>query len=337
MKPPPGEVPLEKPVVSAIILSYERRPAIEIVLDRLKTLPVDEIVIFDNASSDGTAEMIKARNDPSIRLIESATNVGFAGRNTAVAEASGELLLMLDDDAYPLPGAIEKLTSALTRSPRLAVAGGLVIDVDKDEHVLKRDEAGTFDWFFRSGSKDIDPADGFPVFFFPEGACMIRKSAFLEVGGFFGEFFFAGSESDLTTRLLGKGWDVRYFPEAGFNHMRATFGKLDQGVILRYRVRNQVWYFYRHFPWYLAVLRIPAYLAFDLIECTYRGSFRAWLAGIGDAWKQRSIVKGTRHPLPRSTIRRAEMNRGRIHFRLLWAQLARRLPFGRTAAGGGVR
>jgi GT2 family glycosyltransferase len=319
-------------MVSAIILSYERREAVAIVLDRLQSLPVDEIVIFDNGSSDGTAEMIKARNDPRIHLIESPTNVGFAGRNTAVEEASGEFLLMLDDDAYPLPGAVETLSSALIRSPRLAVAGGLVIDVDPNEQVQKLDEAGTFDWFFRSGSKEVDPEEGYPVFFFPEGACMIRKSAFVDVGGFFGAFFFAGSESDLTTRLLGKGWDVRYFPEAGFNHMRASFGKLDQGVILRYRVRNQVWYFYRHFPWYLAVVRIPAYLAFDLIECAYRGAFRAWLGGIIDAWKERELVRGTRRPLSRSTIRRAEMNRGRIHFRLLWAQLIRRLPSRRKGA-----
>ena len=281
--------------------------------------------------------MIKDRDDPKIRLIESSTNVGFAGRNAAVDEASGEFLLMLDDDAYPLPGAVETLSSALIRWPRLAVAGGLVIDVDTSERVLKSDEAGTFDWFFRSGSKDVDPADGYPVFFFPEGACMIRKSAFVEVGGFFGAFFFAGSESDITTRMLGIGWDVRYFPDAGFNHMRASFGKLDQGVILRYRVRNQIWYFYRHFPWYLALIRIPAYLAFDLIECTYRRSFRAWLGGITDAWRLRALVSGTRRPLSRSTIRRAEMNRGRIHFRLLWEQLVRRIPSGGDGGKGSLK
>ncbi|MGH2754718.1 MAG: glycosyltransferase family 2 protein [Actinomycetota bacterium] len=317
---------ISRPRISAIILSYERRGALETVLNRLEELPVDEIVVFDNASTDGTAEMVKAREDPAIRLIESPTNVGFAGRNAAVEAATGEFMLMLDDDAYPLPGAVEKLAAALMASPTLAVGGGLVIDVDQDERVVKRDEAGTFDWFFRSGSRDADPADGFPVFFFPEGACMIRRSAFLDVGGFFGAFFFAGSESDLTTRLLGRGWDVRYFPDAGFNHMRATEGKLDRVVILRYRVRNQIWYFYRHFPWFLAALRIPAYLAFDLIECAYRGAVRGWVAGIVAAWKERDLVRGTRRPLPRATIRRAEMNRGRIHFRLLWAQLVRRLP-----------
>ena len=155
---------------------------------------------------------------------------------------------------------------------------------------------------------------------------MIRKSAFEEVGGFFGSFFFAGSEADLTTRLLGRGWDVRYFPDAPFHHMRASEGKLDLSIVLRYRVRNQIWYFYRHFPWYLAIVRIPAYLLFDLLECTYRRAPRAWVAGAAAAWTERRLVRATRRPLPRSVIRRAEMNRGRVHLQLLWAQITRRAP-----------
>lgn len=314
------------PLVSAIVLSHQRRDALSMVLDKLEGLPVDEIVIFDNASTDGTPEMVKGRRDDRIRLIESSSNVGFAGRNDAVALARGEYLLMLDDDAYPLPGAVDRLVKAFQDDPRLAVAGGFVIDVDGEHRVLKKDEAGTFDWFFRSGSGGDVPSDGAPVFFFPEGACMMRKSAFVEVGGFFGQFFFAGSEADITTRLLGRGWDVRYFPDAAFNHMRATVGTIDRSVVLRYRVRNQIWYFYRHFPWPLAIVRIPAYLAFDFVECAYRGALRSWAGGIRDAWAQRQMVRGTRRPLDRATIRRAEMNRGRVHLRLLWAQLVRRLP-----------
>jgi GT2 family glycosyltransferase len=311
--------------VSAIVLSHERRAALETVLDKLTGMPVDEVVIYDNASTDGTSEMVRARDDDAIRFIESKENVGFAGRNDAAAVAEGELLLMLDDDAYPLPGTVERLVEAFEEDPQLAVAGGLVIELDGNQ-VAKKDEAGTFDWFFRGGKTTDIPRSGAPVFFFPEGACMIRKKAFLDVGGFFGSFFFAGSEADLTTRLLGKGWDVRYFPDAPFHHMRATEGKLDAGVVLRYRVRNQIWYFYRHFPWYLALVRIPAYLAFDLIECTYRRQARAWVAGVKAAWRERALVRGTRHPLARATIRRAEMKRGRIHLHLLWTQVKKRAP-----------
>jgi GT2 family glycosyltransferase len=311
--------------ITAIILSHQRRDAVETVLEKLEDLPVDEIVVYDNASTDGTGDMIRARGDDTIQLIESKANVGFAGRNDAALIARGDLLLMLDDDAYPLPGTIERLAEAFEENPELAVAGGLVIELQQGS-VVKKDEAGTFDWFFRGGKSSDIPREGAPVFFFPEGACMIRRSAFAEVGGFFGSFFFAGSEADLTTRLLGRGWDVRYFPDAPFHHMRASEGKLDQSVVLRYRVRNQIWYFYRHFPWYLALFRIPAYLIFDLIECSYRRTTGAWAAGARAAWTERHLVRGTRRPLARSVIRRAEMNRGRVHLRLLWAQVAQRAP-----------
>jgi hypothetical protein len=87
--------------------------------------------------------------------------------------------------------------------------------------------------------------------------------------------------------------------------------------MLRLRVRNQLWYFYRHFPATVAARRIPAYLLFDLLESAKSGAFRSWAGGVHDAWGERAAVQGTREPLPRSVIRRAELNRGRLHLRLL--------------------
>ena len=191
--------------------------------------------------------------------------------------------------------------------------------------MLRERELGTFDWFFRAGREGEPGPEGWPAFFFPEGACMVRREAFLEVGGFFEPYFFHTTEVDLATRLLGADWDVRYVPSAEFEHMKAGAGRVGfEG--LEYRVRNQLWYFWLHFPTRVAALRIPAYLAFDLIECTYRGVPSAWWRGVREAWRQRDVVRGARRPLPRDVIRRAELNRGRLHLRLLFGQLRRRLP-----------
>ena len=91
----------------------------------------------------------------------------------------------------------------------------------------------------------------------------------------------------------------------------------------KYRVRNQVWYFWMHFPPLLAARRIPAYLLFDLIEYTYRRNSGAWMQGLRDSWRARETVRPYRKPLPRAVLKRAELNRGRMHLRLLWAQLSR--------------
>jgi GT2 family glycosyltransferase len=300
-------------VISAIILANRRRAALGRVLARLAELPVDEILVVDNGGE------LTALDAPNVRVLQPGRNVGVAGRNLAAREAEGDLLLMLDDDSYPLPGAVETLAGAFRSQPRLAAAGGFVRDVDEHGRLLKDTEVGTFDWFFRGGRDVVAPPEGLPTFFFPEGAAMVRRSALLEVGGFFEPFFFHTAEVDLTTRLLARGWDVRYVPAATFEHLKDPGGRLEmQGLHLR--VRNQLWYFWLHFPAHLAVARSVSYLLFDLIECTYRGVPGAWADGVHEAWAGRDVVRSQRRPLPRDVLRRAELERGRLHVRLLIQQ-----------------
>lgn len=308
------------PSVSAVVLSYNRRRSLTRTLERLAELPVDEVLVADNASSDGTLEMLRERDD--IRLVDNGANLGASGRNEAVRRATGDLVVSLDDDSCPLPGAIEEMVAAFEHNPRLGALGGFVRDVDNEGDVVISTEVGTFDWFLRCGRKGAPPPDGFETFFFPEGACMVRRDAFLEVGGFYPPYFFETSEIDLTARLVAAGWEVRYLPTAPFDHYKSLEGREAvggrKGAGLRLRIRNQIWYFALRFPATVALRRIPAYLAFDLVEASYRGLFRdAWLGGIADAVRLRHEVRADRHPLPRAALRKAEVNRGRMHLRLL--------------------
>lgn len=308
--------------VSAVILSFNRAPALAIVLDRLEELSLHEIVVAD-AGTDESAEL--ARSRPGVKVLQ-LEDIGTACRNVGAAESTGDLLLMLDDDSYPLPGAVERMVEHFERDPKLGALGGFVRDVEPDGAVNAATGPGSFDWFLRAGQEGA-PEDGLPTFFFPEGAVMLRRTAFDEVGGFFEPYFLALSELDLATRLLGGGWDVRYEPRAEFDHMKAEGGMRAAAPTLRRRIRNQIWYFSLRFPAWLAMLRIPTYLAFDLVETTFRGvARRAWAGGIADAWRDRDAVRGRRDVLPRPVLRRAEMNRGRLHLALLWSQLSRRLP-----------
>lgn len=311
------------PSVSAVIATRNRRDALEIVLDRLAELPVDEVLVADNGSEDGTAELVRSRGG-NVRLLELDANVGIAARNRAAAHASGDLLLMLDDDAYPLPGSVETLVQRFERDPRLGVAGGLVRDVDGEGRVLRSIELGTFDWWLRAGRKGEAPPEGFPAFFFPEGASMLRRSAFLEVGGFFEPYFHFSAEVDLATRLVAAGWDVRYVPQARFDHLKAPSGRVSEQA-LYFRIRNNLWYLWLRFPTHVALRRTLGYLAFDLVDATYQRHPGAWARGVRDAWRQRALLRGERRPVPRELRRRAELNRGRTHVKLLLGQLRRRL------------
>ena len=303
--------------MTAILTTVAPRKELGLVLDALAELPVDEVIVVENgpnAELDGRRE---------VRVIRPGRNVGIAGRNLGARAARNELLLMLDDDSYPLPGAIETLSQAFRDDPRLAVAAGLVRDVDLERGTEKERGSDTFDYWLGRRQAEPIPATGLPAFFFPEGASMVRRSAFLEVGGFFEPFFHTSAGLDVTTSLIGAGWDVRYFPSARFVHLKAETGR-DKSAMLRLRVRNQLWYFYRHFPGTVAARRVPAYLTFDLLESTRSGAVRSWVGGIKDAWSERAAVAGTRRVLPRDVVRRAELNRGRLHLGLI-ADRARRL------------
>ncbi len=345
-----------RPSVSAVILAHRRMRELEVVLERLAKLPVDEVLVAGDGSGDAVDVVV--RHGDRVRLIEPTRgeqnggrprflaaefgpNWGIAGRNAAAREAKGDFLLFLDDDSYPLPGSIEKILAAFEHQPRLGVVGGLVREIDWNGQTISECEPGSFDWLLRAGARGEPPPEGFPSFFFPEGACMIRRDAFLAVGGFFEPYFFTVSELDLATRMIAEDWDVGYLPIAPFHHLRdrphetkeqerdpyASATALSGArLTLRLRVRNQLWYFWMRFPPLLAARRIPAYLAFDLLDCAYRGAPSAWWAGIQDAWRERDRVRGARNPLAREVIRRAELNRGRMHLRLLAAALSARLP-----------
>ena len=231
-------------------------------------------------------------------------------------EARGEFILMVDDDSYPLEGSVERLLLCFERGPQVGVAGGQVREVFGEQRVMDR-QVGTFDWFLRAGREGPAPPEGFPAFFFPEGASMVRREAFLSVGGFFEPFFFGSVELDLATRMIAAGWDVRYQPAAPFDHLRGERRSLSFDRSLHHRIRNHVWYLLMHFPAGVAARRLPAYLAFDLAECLYRRAPGTFVRALADAWRGRAAIRGRRRPLARSTLRRAELNRGRLHLRLL--------------------
>jgi GT2 family glycosyltransferase len=308
--------------VAAVVLAHRRRAVLAETLARLDREPVDEVLVADNDSQDGTAEMVRAWGGK-VRLVHEGENSGVAGRNVAARATDAELLLMLDDDSWPLGDAVEQLRRRFVEDPRLGVLGGFVVDVDDAGAEVRATEVGTFDWFLRAG-RPGEPDAGLPAFFFPEGACMVRREAYLEVGGCFEPYWLTMTELDLATRMLAAGWDVRYLPQAAFAHLKAESGRAPVRT-LHLRTRNQLWYFWLRHPPSRALVRAPCYLAFDLVECAYRGALGAWTSAVRDAWRLRDAVRPHRAPVPREVARRAELGRGRLHVRLLLTMLGRRL------------
>lgn len=321
--------------VTAIVLAHSRPETTLQTVERLEGLPcIAETLVVDTGGGD-IADLVD-RTEGKARAVRTG-DIAVGGRNVGAREAAGDLILMLDDDSWPLPGTVERLAEALESDPRIGVAGGNVRNVDPRGTVLTDTKPGSFDWWLRAGATGQTPPGGFEAFFFPEGGSLFRREAFLEAGGFYEPYFFALSELDLSTRLIAAGWEVRYVPEALFDHLRAGPEALVTSAgSMHYRIRNQLWYFWLRFPPALAARRIAAYGMFDLLEAVGRGHPGAWRSGVTAAWRERATVASDRRPLPRSVLRRAELNRGRRHLAWLGHQLRTRLvPRARRAGAGG--
>ncbi len=110
-------IPIEMHL-SIIIVSYNTRDDLRACLESLQVVqPAPEIIVVDNASSDGSADMVRAEF-PHVRLLAQARNTWFCGgNNIGIQAATGDYILLLNPDTIVQPGALERLTAFLDSHP----------------------------------------------------------------------------------------------------------------------------------------------------------------------------------------------------------------------------
>jgi GT2 family glycosyltransferase len=226
--------------VSILIVNWNGRDALARTLAALAAhaaSPDIETIVVDNASRDGSVEMVR-RDFPGVRLVAEPSNLGFAGGvNLARRQARGRHLLLLNPDAEPKPDAVRRLSAALDAEPsvgavagRLVDAGGhaqagfnvrrlptipsLACDLLLVSHVWPRNPVSS-----RYYARDLDldaPAD---VEQPAAAALMVQAAAFDDLGGFDEQFHPAWWEDvDFCRRLLATGRRIRFEPAAVFVH-----------------------------------------------------------------------------------------------------------------------
>src|ERR1700733_12212554 len=113
------------PVVSFLISTFNRREAILHALDELhgaaRPLALSEIIVVDNASADQTAAAIRERF-PDVQLLCQTVNRGPCAKNLGLGCARGKYIVFLDDDSFPVPGAIDRMIAHFEENPHLGAA-----------------------------------------------------------------------------------------------------------------------------------------------------------------------------------------------------------------------
>jgi glycosyltransferase involved in cell wall biosynthesis len=209
------------PRVSFVISTHNRR---DVLLGTLAELQrhAAEILVVDNASADGAADAVRERF-PGVRLFPLNENRGPCAKNVAISQASGEFIVFLDDDSFPLGDSIPRMIEKFTAYPRL---GAVVFAVD-----------------LPGGASECS---AYPQVFAGCGAGF-RKAALDQVGGLPDDFFMAAEEYDLSLRLLDGGWEIQRFEDLRVRHLK-TPGSRYPGRIMRLDVCNNLTLIGRYFP-----------------------------------------------------------------------------------------
>lgn len=235
--------------VRAVVVSWNGAHLLPACLDSLaaQTVPV-EVVVVDNASVDGTAELLEARGVHSVRA---ERNLGFAGGAALGMRGATGHVVLLNNDATFAPDAVEQLLRALddprvgAATAKILLAGTDPVLVNSTGNIVTADGRGTDRDYRRPlGTESTDP----DVFGFCGGAALLRRDMLDEVGGFDPSLFLYYEDTDLSWRLRAAGWTVRYVPGAVAEHQHAASSGTDSPVFRYYNTRNSLIVLARHAP-----------------------------------------------------------------------------------------
>jgi len=255
------------PEISVAVVNWNRRDYLRACLESLSRQrdASFEVIVVDNASRDGSAEM--ARAEFGVRVVANTENRGFCAANNQVfAAARGEFVALLNNDAVAEPDFLAALRRAFD-APEVGMAAAKVLvyedphRIDKVGHLIYPDGQnrgrGT-------GELDRGQYDHDRDCLWPDGcAAMYRKSMLDSIGGFDEDFFMFGDDAELGLRARIAGWRCRYAPDAVVRHHRG--GSLNAGSPRRIFLieRNRVLLAAKLFPWSLLLLN-PFYFALRL-------------------------------------------------------------------------
>lgn len=221
--------------MAVVIVNYNTCEFLRACLATVLAEAPSEVAVVDNASSDGSVEMVQAEF-PDVALHANKTNVGYgAAANQAIASCTAKYILLLNADTLLQPGALRALSSYLDLGSQVAIVGPRLVNPQGEQqpschpfptplntlvHMSILSQLIDYVPFLRNryhyASSPIGPS---PVPWVHGAALAIRREAFEAVGGFDVSFFMYSEEVDLCYRLHAAGWQVHFAPVATVSHV----------------------------------------------------------------------------------------------------------------------
>jgi GT2 family glycosyltransferase len=285
------------PFVSILIVSYQSGPTLARCLEALKvqTFTDFEILLVDNASTDG-APQAAAAADPTIRFLRPGANLGFAaGNNLAAGEARGRWLVLLNPDAYARPDWLEAMVAGAARHPQVRCFTSLQMVADEPGLMDGAGDVMTSAGIpFRGGYRRRRPADLLEgeVFSACGAATLIDRDLFLGLGGFDERFFCYCEDVDLGYRLRLAGETTLLLPAAVVEHVGSASTGVRSEFSIFHGSRNRIWTFLKNTPPLLLWLTTPLHVAVTaglLLLHWRRGDAGPVVRGIRAAFQRQAL------------------------------------------------
>lgn len=218
--------------VTVIVLNYNGLDYLADCFASLTALtyPDLELMLVDNASSDGSTAYMQTHY-PTVTLVQSDTNLGFAGgNNLGAAHATSDYVIFLNNDMRVPTDFVTHLVDAVHAAPDIVCVGAKILNWDGSQFDFTG-SAGHFAGFaYQEGvGEPYDEAqynESGPMLFACGGAMLIDRQIFLDVGGFDDDFFALFEDFDLGWRLWLLGYRVMFAPKAiAYHHHHGTLNK----------------------------------------------------------------------------------------------------------------
>ena len=263
-------------MLSIIIVSYNARADLERCLESLHASPPaapHEIIVVDNASSDGSAAA--ARTWSKVRVIETGANLGFGrANNVGIRASTGEHLLILNSDTIVPPGAIDRLIAELTRHPDVAVVGPRLVDGGGRAELSFGRMLGPWnEWrqkrLVRGHERRVPRISAFVDQLtrrehspdWVSGACLLVRRADADAVGLFDERYQMYTEDvDFCAAIRARGRRIRFTPAVEIIHLRGRSAASAPAATREAYRRSRVAFYEKHHPLLAPLLRL--YLRF---------------------------------------------------------------------------
>jgi GT2 family glycosyltransferase len=249
--------------IAVCIISCNTRDLLQACLLSVTQENPGEIVVVDNASQDGSPEMVEAEF-PSVILRKNAHNPGYGtASNQAIAGCTAPYILLLNSDTLLEQNALEPLSKYLDQNPQVAVAGPALVGPDGKRQISCFPYPTPLELFLDT-SNLTRIIGAIPVLrdrylrtwshtqirsvpWVSGAALAIRRAAFEAIGGFDELFFMYSEEVDLCYRLKNEGWEIHYAPVTETTHIGGASTQQQRADMLVQFYASLAQFYRRHY------------------------------------------------------------------------------------------